>query len=255
MTYFGGFRDQVADQTFDGWKDCLMSGTDKIRCEYCLDQNNWKMFEVNSRSSEEVSYREKLKHNEQTLLTDGLAAQKGRQACFFTAVSPLTPSMLNSSRGRKTAENDSLQSEAGKSAHCNLIASILKLALVEKMGMFWANNFQMQSLLHEAVPADCCVKVVTGNRADILYQRGTPEPREAPRVAMQQAPHVAWRDPSENLSQDGQTTRTLVRWYQDFIKNCWGTTSNSPNESTSKAVDQEFHQTLFGSSREKEIDG
>ena len=55
MHCFDGFRDQVADWTFDDWKDCLMNGTDKIRCEYCLDHNNRiKICEVNSRSSEEV---------------------------------------------------------------------------------------------------------------------------------------------------------------------------------------------------------
>ena len=61
MHYFDGFRDQVADWTFDDWKDCLMNGTDKIRCEYCLDQNNRiKIFEVNSRSSEEVRIDPKI---------------------------------------------------------------------------------------------------------------------------------------------------------------------------------------------------
>ena len=110
--------------------------------------------------------------------------------------------MLNSSSGRRKAENDSLQSEAVKSAHYNFFASILKLALVEKMGMFWANNFQMPSLLHEAVPADCCVKVITRNReeADILYQRGTPEPREAPRVVLKQAPRSMERPVGELIS-------------------------------------------------------
>ena len=195
------------------------------------------MFEVNSRSSEEVRIEPKncntmskhflrmdrllcimLDHHwiagsypKEDFLQENLQHKEEDKRAFFTAVSPLTHSMLNSSRGRRKAENDSLQSEAGKSAHYNFFASILKLALVENMGKFWATNFQMPSLLHKAVPADCCVRVVTGNRADILYQRGTPEPREAPRVAMQQAHHPAWRDPSRNLSQDGQTPRTLVR--------------------------------------------
>ena len=137
-----------------------------------------------------------------------------------------------------------------KSAHCNFIASILKLALVEKMGKCWANNFQMPSLLHEAVPADCCVKVVTRNRADILYQRGTPEPQ----LAVQQAP-PAWRDVSRNLSQVRHPEH-WSGWYQDFIKHFVGcTTSSGPNELSWKAADLPSHQTLFGSSREEEIDG
>ena len=130
-------------------------------------------------------------------------------------------------------------------------------ALVEKMGMFWANNFQMQSLLHEAVPADCCVKVITRNReeADILYQRGTPEPREAPRVVFKQAPRSMERSVGELISGWSDTQNIGQAGVKELIKNCWGTTSNSPNESSSKAVDQESHQTLFGSSREEEIDG
>ena len=44
--------------------------------------------------------------------------------------------MLNSSSGRKKAESDSSQSEVEKSARCLFFASILKLALFEKMSRF-----------------------------------------------------------------------------------------------------------------------
>ena len=65
----------------------------------------------------------------------------------------------------------------------------------------------------------------------------------------------AWRDLSRNLSQDGQTPRTsvIVVPGTDQKKNVVGTTSSSPNESSSKAVDVPSHKLYLGRPEKKKL--
>ena len=73
-----------------------------------------------------------------------------------------------------------------------------------------ANNFKCHHCANPC-PQDCWVKVVTRNRnvteTETLYQKETPEPREAPRIALKRAPAVRGDSPRSSDSARGDSSR------------------------------------------------
>ena len=117
----------------------------------------------------------------------------------------------HSSRGRRTAKNAPLHIKMDNSAQCKVSGSITSSR--RTTDGYFGNMYQWPFTLNFAIPAGCFVKVVRRNRGDVedetLCQKETREPREAPRVELNQSPS-AREDPPRIRAQDDLPSRVPI---------------------------------------------
>ena len=119
------------------------------------------------------------------------AKKKGRQArLFFTAVNQSSNSILTA-HAEDGQQRMPLYTSKWRRAHNAVYWFDHKLAEDNGPDIF-GNVYQWPFTLNFAIPAGCFVKVVRRNRGDVedetLCQKETREPREAPRVELDQSP-------------------------------------------------------------------